>query len=554
MQLADLRGDRWGRRLSLLALVGLLAAWCWYGYGRMRSVSSPDRTSKATESAHLPEPGSAPDSETTFFAEAEPPILLLREAVTTDIVLCVSDALGRPIPDAAVAACPKDGARNISAEAVLGATNTLGELSLPFSGHGSIKDCILAVHARGHVPASILCPDAPGRYAISLASGGTLEIECRDFSFKPLPGVRIAVSKTLFPASIWRDTPNSRREFGSDPAATIWHKHSEGNGIAVFEGLAPGQYQIRAESATHLLASTGTDGLVRPLTVVGHSVSRHLITCGMICIAALKTNVPMDEVLYYQLVGASSHVGSGYLRESIDLYRRDFEAKFPGSNVMVAVAGDASGELGRANFDFWTLRHGRFSCDVPFISIDRFEGPELYQAPQCAQPPTAEVIIEVDGDHEVDRRKLRVELKREMRSVEGIACVEDQPRLVPAGKYVIDCNDREMVSALEIPAFVDVLEGSRQVIALKVKDGLAPLIMDFSVPSIMRDYFRTVSVSSPGQKSRTSRTKGNRLIMWLAPATYQVTARTFGCKSVTVDIVVPSQKPVSTRFAMEAGR
>lgn len=542
------RGDRAIRRLLLLTVGCLVIAWCSFAVANISSAPSRNLSiNHQVDMASGPRRGDAHD--TASVPDALQPRLIREDASSSALVLIVRDEAGSPISGAAVAHCPEGGARTLSITSRIGDTNQAGEIAVPLEGGILAEGSLLVASARGYVPKSIKCPGVPGRYEIALQAGSVLEIECRDFSAIPLPGLRVAVSRATFPASVWRDTPPDRRDIGSDPITTIMHGTTDDSGQVIFDGISPGDYFVRAESDSHLLASTNSK---RKVLGVGPGTARHLLTCGTICVAALEVNVPPEEVVYYDIVGAPSHVNAGFVQEALDLRRRDIESKFSRCHAVVSLATGVSGsDMGYAKFRYSTLRHGDFVHDVQFVELAAFKEPATYVAQEVASPPIGEVTLRIEGDHGVARERLRVELLRTRRSVSGITCVEGDTRLVPAGQYVIELNDREMSRALEVPPVVDVIADIHNEVILKVREGLVPLTISIEMPLLLRGQFVSLIAKGPDGVSRWGRTRGDRSVVWLPAGVYEVTAESAWCKAIARVVTVSSSETPSITLRME---
>jgi hypothetical protein len=495
-----------------------------------------------------------------FAAEVVPPEPIREAAPMPATVLRVRDVLGRAIAGAAVAACPATGARNLSDDDRIGATDQLGEIVLPRREPAVASESMLVVSATGYVPEGIAWPVAPGEHEVSLRSGGAVQIDCRDHASRPLHGIKVVLSQVYVPASLWHDGSVGHTGAGSDARATIWHSTTDQGGVAVFEGLLPGNYHLRAESKSYVMLATGSGGMIRPIAVEAERVSLCTITCGRICVAALRTNVPQEEVLYHHIESARGHAITAAFHDVLEIRRGEIEAKFVGCQVSVSVAaGDSAtpgmaGDLGTAKFVYSTLTHGRFVVEVPFVAIEEFEAPESFAAATTERPPTGEVVVRVEGDHGVERRKVRIELRPHLRSIEGVLCIEGEPRVLPAGAYVLDCHDRELATALVLPPRIDVEEGVRRDVVLRVKEGLVPLVVDLTAPRTMQDQYRSLEFVGRAARGRRVRTKGDRIVVWLEPDTYVLTARLPGCRPHVTTIAVAAGSPMSASIALEANR
>jgi hypothetical protein len=538
--------DPRSKRILLLATVCLAIAWCW-------SLRSGGHAPVPASLAEGPTPSYHADRNAQGFVPIVEPVLLFprREVATNAIVLSVRDGEGNPLPEAVVSRCPYPGARTLSKADRVGVADASGAVVIPIASSPLPDSTLLVASATGLLPRSIRHPTVPGRYEVRLDAGSTLSIECHDFSSLPLPGVRVAVSGVPFPASLWIDTPPDRREHGSDATTTIWHATTDDAGRVTLAGVAPGEYFVRAESDTHLFAVTGSG---KTTLHVGEGTSHHVLRCGTICVAALATNVLPTEILYHQVVGVASHVNSGFLQETLDLHRREIQARFERCQVAVAVAAGDSTTHGSAKFSYWTLGHGKFSVDVPFTTVDRFDAPNVFHAPEQARGPTGDVLLKIVGDHEVPRRRLRAELKRSRRSVEGITCTEGELREVPTGRYEIDLLDREMARALLLPPAVEVTAGMRNEIVLRVKDGLVPVTIHVSVPSVLQGQYCSLAMTGVDRNVHRARTRGDRLVTWLPRGTYDLTAAMPRCKPVTTRLVVPGSQPATASISLEVVR
>ncbi|MCA8952750.1 MAG: hypothetical protein KDE27_24785 [Planctomycetes bacterium] len=546
---AEGRTDPGHGRLLWLVVGCLAIAWGWFAFestrgeslaaGRVRSAS---RTAGQADVRDIAAPGRA----RSILAPQAPE--LLREGVPPSaVILVVRDESGGPIPGAVVARCAEVGARTLSSRARIGSADSSGEIEVPLEDGGTASTGLLIVSARGLLPQAISCPSAPGRYAVTLLAGSTLEIDARDLDSAPLPGVRVAVSQAVFPASIWRDTPPEQREIGSDPATTIRYGETTGSGRVVFDGLAPGDYFVRAEGESHLLVDTSARKVVLN---VGPGTTTHRIDLGKICVAALETNVPAEEILNWK-IRSRDYSRPGFVQEALELRKRDIERRFPLSQILLAVK-PRSVEMELPQFHYWTLRHGDLVHEVPFVDLDAFERPERFVAPEVARRPTGEVLLSVEGDHGVARDKLRVELKRTARSVFGFACVEGEPRVLPVGRYVIDLFDREFARALDLPREVEVADGARAEVVLEVKKGLVPVTLSVELPPLLRGQYTKLTVTGSGMDSRRSRTRGDIWTTWLPQGAYEIVGETAGCKSSVMRLEVTGLEAVSANLVMEA--
>jgi hypothetical protein len=340
---------------------------------------------------------------------------------------------------------------------------------------------------------------------------------------------------------------------GSDPSVTIWRARSGDSGMVYLDGLMPGEYYMRAESDSHIMVG-GQEGRLRNIVVEEGVTSRYVVICGELCVAALRVSVPSDEVLYSHIEVPRGHAITAAIQDAIDAHREKTEERFVGSQVSVAVSMDVSGHMGYAKFYYWTLNHGRFSVEVPYVRLASFDKPDSFLAPRVDGVAVGDVVFRVVGDQGVDRKRLRIELKQQMRSVEGIICREGEPRAVPVGEYVIDCHDRELASAIEMPARIAVAEGVTQEVVLRVRDGLVPLKVHIDAPETLRDHYRWLELSGTGVESRRIRTKGSQVVVWLEPGAYELTARLHGCKSIATAVVVPQGGPAVATIVMESNR
>ncbi len=526
------------RRPALLIFGLLVLAWCWFWLAPEESHSAPPVSER---SAIAVSNGSASEQESAsvVIPTSIVPSVQRLEVTAKAIVLRVRDGAGSPVEGATVSRCSAIGARNLSRSDQIGITDRLGELSIPLGQSRAAEEADrLAISAKGLVRASIDYPRESGRYEVMLASGNSLEVQCRDFVGRSIPGIRVAISMVLFPASLWVDVPSEQREPGSDAVSTTWHGESDNLGTVLFDGLLPGQYFVRAESRDYLMASTDSNQMTLDVPVGG---SRHVIVCGQICVAALQTTVPLPEVLFCEITGCPKHIVAGFAQEALELRRREIESKFPECRAILSLTRGDDASQGLATFRYSTLGHGELVREVPFIPIASFVKPEVLVAMEGHRIPAGEVCVRLVGDFGVSRGKLRVTLRRRARDQDGILCVEDQARLVPAASYVVDFNDREMAKAIDKASPVEVRQGEVTEIVLKIKDGLVPLAVQVEMPAVLNGQFASLVVSGLGQ-IRRGRTRGGAWLTWVAEGIYEVTAETPGCNPVSARVVVSRGK------------
>lgn len=530
----------------VLTVAGVLAiGWCWFAYSALSG-----------ESAQLERPSSHEHEEGPHGDAASPPAVpsptsaeLSRNRVqSSTLVLIVRDEAGHLIAGASVARCSAAGGRNLSVKDRVGITDSAGELCIPLADAVTMDQGQLVVTARGLVAKSIDCPRSPGCYDVTLQAGAELQIQCHDFTGLPLPHIDVAISMVLFPASVWRDTVPDDRQVGSDAVTTIRFGQSDAHGAVVFDGLLPGTYFVRAESESHLLAATDNGKMA--IDVVG-GTSRQVLVCGKVCVAALETNVPTADILDYGIVADRSHVTTGVSQEALDLRRREIERRFPSCQVAVSVAKGGAEGLGQASFRYSTVGYGDIVHDVPFVEMASFVRPATFLAAAVARQPSGKVVLRVEGDYGVSRRKLRAELKRTMRSVSGIPCVEGEEKTVPATSYVVDIMDRELAKAIETPEAVVVPEQGRVEVALRIRDGLVPVTVGVDIPAILSGQIATITISAPGRRTSKGRTLGGPWVTWVPAGVYDVTVEAGGCKTASATLVAAVGQATSISLTLE---
>ncbi len=538
------------KRRALLVVGLLVAAWCWFWLASAMGQPGPSRAGDAPTglNAHASEGGLGSLVTPTALASSS----LRVEAPANTIVLLVRDGAGNPVVDATVARCSAAGARNLSRSDRIGVTDSSGELSIPFGeAGGGDAGGLLAISARGLVPVALERPRAPGRYEVVLAAGSTLEMQCHDFAGRPLPRIRVAISMVFFPAAALAPARTEHSEPGSDAAATIRHGESDESGTIMFEGLLPGKYFIRAESQGYLLTATENNPVVIDVAV---GIVRHVIVCGEICVAALRTNVPLTDILFYEITGSSAHIPAASAQEILDMRRREIEDRFPQCQAMVSLAKSGDASHRQATFRYSTLGYGELVHKVPFVSFESFVEPALLAAAEGPRPPAGEVCIRFESVHGVVRGKLRTTLKRNATDMNGIVCIQDETRTVPVGRYIVDTNDREMARAIEWPSFVEVREHGKAEAVLRIKQGLVPLTIDVEIPAILKGQFASVSIGAAGQKLRRGRTRVGSWLTWVPAGVYDVTVEAVGCNPTTTRVIVANEMPARMPLRLELSR
>lgn len=535
--------------LLVLTVVCLLAAsWLFFIHQTVAAEPSPTTAGSHFESPSPRAGGNSPTVPRPTVVE-----LVREEAPNSELLLIVGDERGNRIAGATVALCPAGGARNLGVKDRVGLTNSAGELTISLAGISGKEDhSLLVVGAKGFVNEAIDCPRLPGRCDVVLRAGSELQVQCMDFGGLPLSRVDVAISLVLFPASGWRDTPTWQREVGSDAVTTIRYGSTDATGTVTFDGLLPGSYFVRAESEGYLLASAN-DATSMLLELVG-SASRHVLVLGVLCVAALETNVPSEDVVEYTIQGDQSHVLAGLAQEALEVRRRKIEQAFPSCHATVSLARTEAGGLGKAIFRYSTLSYGSLVHEVSFVAMPSFVKPDTFVATGAVRRPTGEVVIRVVGDLGVGRKRLRAELKRSKRSVTGIACVEGEVTTVPATSYVVDVMDRELWKAIEKPADVVVRAQLRSEVVLKIRDGLVPVTVNVAFPSLLREQSATITISAHDQIASKGRAASGEWVTWVPPGAYDVTVEAVGCKLASAKHVALAGQAGSVGVKLEAHR
>jgi hypothetical protein len=114
--------------------------------------------------------------------------------------------------------------------------------------------------------------------------------------------------------------------------------------------------------------------------------------------------------------------------------------------------------------------------------------------------------------------------------------------------------DREMARALLLPPAVEVTAGMRNEIVLRVKDGLVPVTIHVSVPSVLQGQYCSLAMTGVDRNVHRARTRGDRLVTWLPRGTYDLTAAMPRCKPVTTRLVVPGSQPATASISLEVVR
>lgn len=536
--------------LALLVVALLAVAWCCFLFAPVKKPAAP-RSSGIDTATHFTSHDWRSGRDSAWAPTAVNPSPIRVELPANSIVVAVRDEVGHPIVGATVARCSAAGARNLSPSDQIGITDVSGEVLIRIEPSEFDDDHgLLAINAKGFVPTSIKEPSDPGRYEVRLAAGSTVEIECRDFVGRPIPNLGVAVSMVPLPVSIRADALPSQSEPGSDASSTIRYGESDEIGVVMFEGLQPGRYFIQAESRDYLLADAGNN---KPVIDVAHGRTRHAVVCGEICVAALETNVPSSDVLFSEIYRKGPHITVSFNMEVLDIRRREIERRFPRCNAIVSLARNGESGLGRATFRHSTISHGNVVQEVPFVRFSEFTDPFTLTVKEGSRLPTGAVCIRVEGDFNVQRNKLRIILRRPD-DTSGILCIENETRIIPAARYALDTNDREMARAIAWPEPVELHEHETADIVLKIKDGLMPLTVDVTMPSVMKDQYASLIVSTADQKPRRGRTRLGSWRTWVPAGTYHVAAETAGCTRVTARVVVTTGSAAHVTLELERTR
>lgn len=527
----------------MLLVLGVLGiAWFLFWFASSGVGFSP------AEGGHNGPAGPRSDAPHPPHREPEIPAPLQRmvrrqEVPESNVVLRVRGGGGEPVNGARVSRCPLAGARNLAESDIIGMTDQNGEFRLVKEDVERIVDAArLAVYARGYVLTSIDLPHAPGVYEVSLDRGSRLELVFRDFHGKELEGMSAAVSMARFPWGSVLEEDARARGPGSDPIGTIWHARSDESGSAVFESLLPGRYYLRAESADWIPVSGQEGRMVVELPGAG---ARHEFKCGRICIAAIQTSVPPSEVLSYWIRGSGSHVDTGSTVEMLSARQRKIESQFPGCHAIVSLAPGVAEDLGVARFHYQTLAHGEFEHELPFVPLGAFVRPSLYSAPARSRLPHGEVCVRLAGDHGIAREKLRVRLKRRAGDIDGILCVEGEPRLVPAGTYVVDFETRAMAQAVAPPGSLHVEPNAKLELGLRIKEELVPLTVIVQIPESLRGEIVNIDIAQNGARLQRGRTRTGEYCAWVREGVYEVTADVLECRPASTSVIVRRSEPAS---------
>ncbi|MEQ1634587.1 MAG: hypothetical protein ABL997_19575, partial [Planctomycetota bacterium] len=248
-------------------------------------------------------------------------------------------------------------------------------------------------------------------------------------------------------------------------------------------------------------------------------------------------------ILLYEITDGSTHIGGGFAVEALGLRRREIEGRFPQCQAIVSLARGDEASLGVAKFRYSTLRHGELVREVPFVPIASFVEPALLVAQEGPSVPAGEVCVRLTDDYGVVRRKLRVTLGRRAGDRDGILCVENETRTVPAGRYVVEFNDREMFKAVERSGTVEVRENAKTEVVLRIKDDLVPLAVHIDMPAVLIGQIAVITLVCTGQKDRKSTTRGVDWLTWVPEGVYEVTVETPGCSPAFATAVVTKESP-----------
>ncbi len=321
----------------------------------------------------------------------------------------------------------------------LATTDHTGTLSLPTA---LPPDSELVLRAPGHRTAALPPVVAGSTVHATLRRATPCRIRCRLADGSAVIGARIAIGRASMPTC---DDDRAYGPAGADSRAALHTATTDATGLAVLDGLAPGDYALQITHDAHVIAPASAARIELP----ADEIEVRLVEV----IGRVLTPPPDDEV-----IGSGTAVEPGSLfsdlrtmaavRRIQDRLQREYAGHF----VSVLPAADDGGSRSvRAKV---LLRRGgwkTFSTDLA----------PLRQLALAPMPSAAEAPIDVTASlaelHVVSQRPLSDLQFALMHDEGGVVChiptSINTPLRVPAGNYKLDAESPIARSRLPRAAF-----------------------------------------------------------------------------------------------------